>query len=550
MLRFFSVSEFLSQRMASIALSLGLLGVSGSALAQDNPGCKGQTLQNVQGEPTYGTLAADFTVQTSQGPFHLRDHWTSCDVYVVLKTFSVQAGSPLQGLSAAANHLWSQRLDYLLQVSPRNAHYFFVSQNSDANQRASDQALIEGHIKDALAPLPAAEQAFWKERLHVVNEDIMSGNAAWVGRLGLDSFVIDRFQKVRAFGQGIFAPLLNDGDLIKLAPEVSFANFQWDREQALKNRSDKIVPAFNEGVEAGWDSFGGTIKEVEFPNADEMASYDGLLIDLELTCADNGGACVYKDGNYYYDRVIEAYLCQDEVDTQCDLEIGRWITPFGTGGRWVHDISPLLALVKKGGKHRVRFHTVDRYNVNLKFRLSRSTLNQKSQPKPFAYQELFRGGKFDSALNARDPMSFMVPPGTTRVAVVSTTTGHGWGKNADNCAEFCTSQHEWTLNGQAQDVITLDGPVDQLSCFFGSDRGVIPNQPGTWYFGRSGWCPGLEVQPRVWDITAQVDPIGPNQLRYRALFNGADFTPTPLPGGNANGYDPEINLRSYVVFYK
>ena len=32
-------------------------------------------------------------------------------------------------------------------------------------------------------------------------------------------------------------------------------------------------------------------------------------------------------------------------------------------------------------------------------------------------------------------------------------------------------------------------------------EGTIPNQYGTWGYGRDGWCPGLDVDLNVSDIT-------------------------------------------------
>ena len=42
------------------------------------------------------------------------------------------------------------------------------------------------------------------------------------------------------------------------------------------------------------------------------------------------------------------------------------------------------------------------------------------------------------------------------------------------------------------------GCADQVS------DGVVPNQYGTWVYGRGGWCPGLQVDKWVVDITESV----------------------------------------------
>ena len=42
---------------------------------------------------------------------------------------------------------------------------------------------------------------------------------------------------------------------------------------------------------------------------------------------------------------------------------------------------------------------------------------------------------------------FSVPSNATKVEFVSYITGHGWGCDSFNCAEFCNSKHTFSLNG-------------------------------------------------------------------------------------------------------
>lgn len=519
---------------------------SSALSAADQDSCLGQTMQAPLEATAFGKAAGDFSLTTTEGHFRMSEQWNSCDVFVFFKTFTVPEAHPSRPLSEQTNLIWQSKFDLLLQFSPRNVHYFFLSQNIDPIQRLKDVGTIQKNLEDALKALPEADRLHWKSRIHIANDDL--SQAAWIGTIGLKSFVIDRFQIVRPLGVGAYAPLLQGGDFLKLAMEAQFYNFQWEREKAIASQSgDRVIEIFrSESMQAGWTEFGGTIKEVEFPRAEDMATFDRMLVDLELSCS--GGVCVYPDqGIYYYDRVVEVFLCRDESDMQCDLELGRWVTPFGLGGRWVHDISPLLSLFQKGGKQRLRFHTVDQYQVSLKFRLGSSGADV---PKPFAYQELFRGAKLDALYNQRSPILFNVPEGTKRIEIVSVTTGHGWGRDVENCAEFCVTDHEWTLNGTQRYVNRLENAGETFACFLATGAGVIPNQPGTWFFGRSGWCPGLEVKPRIWDISDFVNREGTNRIQYRALFKGADYIPVESPEGHAQGYDPEINMRSYVVFSK
>jgi hypothetical protein len=77
------------------------------------------------------------------------------------------------------------------------------------------------------------------------------------------------------------------------------------------------------------------------------------------------------------------------------------------------------------------------------------------------------------------------------------------------------------------------------------DGGVVANQYGTWPYGRAGWCPGLDVGIFTADVTKDIQP-GKNTISYRALYNNADYVPTPSGQGD---YWPEIIMTSYVVFW-
>ena len=43
-------------------------------------------------------------------------------------------------------------------------------------------------------------------------------------------------------------------------------------------------------------------------------------------------------------------------------------------------------------------------------------------------------------------------------------------------------------------------------CIAEDARGMVPNQSGTWWLGRGGWCPGEQVEPWIVDVTADAKP--------------------------------------------
>lgn len=82
-----------------------------------------------------------------------------------------------------------------------------------------------------------------------------------------------------------------------------------------------------------------------------------------------------------------------------------------------------------------------------------------------------------------------------------------------------------------------------MGCANRVSDGAIPNEHGTWLYGRDGWCCGMDVVPWVVDITKQVHIGGySNKVKYFGWYNGSDPHPTRDPG--------EIVMRSYLVFYK
>lgn len=49
-----------------------------------------------------------------------------------------------------------------------------------------------------------------------------------------------------------------------------------------------------------------------------------------------------------------------------------------------------------------------------------------------------------------------------------------------------------------------------LGCTLRVKDGVVPNEHGTWLYGRGGWCDGLQVNPWRIDISRQVRPSIPD----------------------------------------
>jgi len=78
------------------------------------------------------------------------------------------------------------------------------------------------------------------------------------------------------------------------------------------------------------------------------------------------------------------------------------------------------------------------------------------------------------------------------------------------------------------------GCVDQI------ENGMVPNQGGTWWFGRGGWCPGQQVDPFIADATEAAPPGTTATITYNAKLNGQ-----AVPDGSGN-----MRLSSWLVIYE
>ena len=75
---------------------------------------------------------------------------------------------------------------------------------------------------------------------------------------------------------------------------------------------------------------------------------------------------------------------------------------------------------------------------------------------------------------------------------------------------------------------TFENAATDEGCAYQTLNGALPNEHGTWLYGRDGWCDGNAVRPWVVDITTDVDfSAAAVNLTYRGLFEGKDPNPQP-----------------------
>lgn len=509
-------------------------------------------------------IAGPFTVPTTDGDWSFRDEWTGEDHYLFL-VYAPRAITFPDGTDYFRD-LFSGSVADLLNASPRNVHYFFLWYR---NQKDFEAFRIRAQAE--IDALPPADRDHWRQRVHFVTTraDLLEGWPGDLVRTRLRANVmykryepfqwaIDRTQHVREVGQlgqltrGGLAP-----DLTYLVHEAIYYNFEWDREQRLRERPATVIPLLeNATVEET------AFAEVVLPDAATMATFDTLEVDLTMNCVN------HRDGDCgAWDYLSDLRLCETSIPSgdadgglptdaatdaasdattpapRCETEIARWITPYWREGRWITDISPMLALLRNGGRQRFRWYATRQWDprpANYVVSLSLRFSNRGRGMRPVEARPLWNGGAFDAEYNNRHPpVQFTVPAGTRRVEIYALVTGHGDATN--QCAEFCNHTHHFTVNGVTHTLAfpearSIDGCARRV------DRGVVPNQHGTWYFGRGGWCPGWDVQPYVVDVTPDLRPGQPNEIAYRALVG----TMPPAPGRSYGN----IQLTSYLVFWQ
>ncbi|MBM4372658.1 MAG: hypothetical protein FJ098_13440 [Deltaproteobacteria bacterium] len=476
--------------------------------------------------PGYREIAGPFTVPTLHGDWDFEASWNGEDVYVFVFHHADYDYS---------NQLWASSISELLDRSPQNVHYLFGSFQADA---AADVQGLSQRVGAALDLLAPEKQAWWVERVHFVTIPAFQAPAALGDAVKAHpafAFGIDRFQRWRAVGLLLFpgtggAP----AELSYLTHEVRHWNFEWSRQEALDaEEAVTVVPVLSgENVQS-------QVVEVDLPDATAMAGFDTLLVDLAAYCPEHDEQACGE-----WDYISWLHLCPDpEAPDTCDVEVARWITTYGREGRWVTDISQMLALFPGGGTVRLRYDAGYAYDTWLSLRLS----NRGKGGHPAEAVFLWPGrDPFDAHYNDdRPPVVLDVPDDVSRVELYALITGHGFGVDSENCAEFCNHTHHFTVNGVE---FVKDHPMAGTTwgCMEQIEQGVVPNQYGTWPFGRGGWCPGFDVQPFVADVTAALTE-GENVLTYEGLLEGEPFEPVRVDNG---GFLGGIRMSSWLIYWR
>ena len=511
-----------------------------------------------------GDLSDDFQVPLTDGTtWSLKTAFDGCESYVFVPDVAISDTNTAS--------IWTKPKDLqtLVKQSATNVHYFFLSTKSSTTAGASIDAQGAA-IQTLLAGLSADAQAVWSTHLHVVASRAQDlGN--WIStavpaylQLG---FAIDRTQHVRGLGTLADVTRQNstwfDNNLAYASYEGDYMNATAARAAALAGENATVVTLFAPGVQhtnadGGADDAGVLAQyatvDAPLPSAQEMAGFDTLEVEVTQLCPDpsmnefnnNCGAWDYL-ASLWVSPLADADAGAGDAGDAApppDIEVARFITAYHRETHWVVDATPMLAELKTGGTRHFRWDFAPPWNVQptnttLTLRFS----NQKKAYAPASKTFLFAGGTFDDQYNVgRQPVQVQIPQAAKHVELWAIITGHG-GDAITNCAEFCDHQHHFTVGAT---TYTKDFPMAQTTtgCVADTAQMMTPNQGGTWWFGRGGWCPGAPVIPWVTDVTKDAPAGQTVTVSYQATLAG-QTPPAADAGGTGN-----IDLVSYLVVYE
>lgn len=101
----------------------------------------------------------------------------------------------------------------------------------------------------------------------------------------------------------------------------------------------------------------------------------------------------------------------------------------------------------------------------------------------------------------------------------------GHGNDINGCGEFCPIAHTIEINDK-KTTLNFTNAGTLFGCYEETMYGAMPNEYGTWHYGRNGWCDGNRVKPWVIDVTSTLlDTLHKNDtvvLCYNGKFQDVE----------------------------
>ena len=483
-------------------------------------------------------IVPHFSVPTLDGTFYFQQEWTGYDIYFFLFKYTNSNGN-------SNSATWGQNPGTFIRSLPKNVHLFYGSFDATYHNDVIER---KNAVENALNP---SEEIEWNGRIHYIDQranSISGGLGQMIGSFNSPFYMgIDRFQTARETGS-LSAWTSSGTDPKHLIHEPH----QWNAEFPVEiRRTDSSIEEVTlmdfQRHTGGWGAGRTSTISAEFP--DNVSQYDTLEVYHEHACFERSNRYQKSDGSeggcHEWDYETNLQICERGNSSSCGTEFMRWITTYGREGKWLTDISPYLFMLEDNDNRTFKYRGANKGDLTITLLFSNWGSDIRSKDADFA----FTGGQFDGTYNnlskyTRD-LNFTVPAWADKVEIVATITGHGFGKDNANCAEFCDHEHHYSMNGFTTYewhpiVYSSEGCENEVQ------NGVVANQYGTWPYGRAGWCAGQDVKQWTFDITSWSDMNGGvNHLIYRGLYNGQEYVPSD---GVGNG-QRNIHAEVWVVYY-
>ena len=482
---------------------------------------------------------AHFSVPTLDGTWSFRNEWTGDDVYIFLFKYTDTSGN-------GNNADWSKNPGSMIRQLPDNAHLFYGSfDNSYRNDVLERKNSVE-------STLNADEELKWKDRIHYIDQDMSTASGGLgdlINNWNSLYYGIDRFQRAREIGS-IYAWTSQTNDITHWAYEARMYNYEFNTEVRESDPNVHAVTVVDEVWHSGgWQGgYTSTYENVSISLPNNITTYDTLEVFHEHACEERRNRYQNSDGSYggchEWDYLAYMKICDRDNSSKCGTEFMRWITTYGREGRWLTDITPYLFMLQDNDVRNFKYQGANKGTMTVKLLFSDWDVGERS----ISGEKMFDdGGQFAGEYNNESRYNrqhnFTALSDYHSVKIVSTITGHGFNQDQANCAEFCDHEHHYFLNGN---TAYEWHPIvyDNQGCEKEVDRGVVANQFGSWPYGRAGWCAGQDVKQWTYDITDWVDNSTTNNLRYKGLFNGQEYSPQ-----DTNGGDRRIRANILLVWY-
>ncbi len=211
------------------------------------------------------------------------------------------------------------------------------------------------------------------------------------------------------------------------------------------------------------------------------------------------------------------------------IQIQNYVTPYGiglslgaNGFTWTYDVTEY-------GKYLSGAVDISSHNTQELLDLTFVFIEGTPPRDILSFDQVHRGDYRQS-----DIVNDVVMPATKvkrnpdaeYITVRTRTTGHGM--ESANCAEFCPTTHDLSVEG-----VERHSWLNWTEC---SENPVQP-QGGTWLYDRAGWCPGAFADTYNWDITEFVTATDSIEI---------DYGMTQYPGSNGQGnYRTAVQMIQY-----